>query len=71
MRKECEVKDLTKSFDTSVEHLVDIWKQKHAKPRIKQLIKKNNVSTESLFYDDLIYLTWEEAKAKYLPQVGR
>jgi hypothetical protein len=24
-----------------------------------------------LFYDDLIYLTWEETKAKYLPQVGR
>jgi hypothetical protein len=71
LRKECEVKDLTKSFDTSVEHLVDIWKQKHAKPRIKQLVKKNNVSTESLFYDDLIYLTWEETKAKYLPQVGR
>ena len=71
LRKECEVKDLTKSFDTSVEHLVDIWKQKHAKPRIKQLAKKNNVSTESLFYDDLIYLTWEETKAKYLPQVGR
>jgi hypothetical protein len=71
LRKECEVKDLTKSFDTSMEHLVDIWKQKHAKPRIKQLVKKNNVSTEPLFYDDLIYLTWEEAKAKYLPQVGR
>ena len=71
LRKECEVKDLTKSFDTSVEHLVDIWKQKHAKPRIKQLVKKNNVSTESLFYDDLIYLTWEQAKEKYLPQVGR
>ena len=32
---------------------------------------KGKVSTESLFYDDLIYLTWEEAKAKYLPQVGR
>ncbi|MFM7985875.1 MAG: hypothetical protein ACKPKO_41825, partial [Candidatus Fonsibacter sp.] len=62
---------LVKSFDTSVEALVDIWKNKHAKPRIKQLVKKNNVSTESLFYDDLIYLTWEETKAKYLPQVGR
>jgi hypothetical protein len=71
LRKECEVKDLTKSFDTSVENLVDIWKQKHAKPRIKQLAKKDKVSTESLFYDDLIYLSWEEAKAKYLPQVGR
>ena len=71
LRKECEVTNLTKSFDTSVEHLVDIWKQKHAKPRIKQLVKKNNVSTESLFYDDLCFLSWEEAKAKYLPQVGR
>jgi hypothetical protein len=71
LRKECEVKDLTKSFDTSVENLVDIWKQKHAKPRIKQLAKKDKVSTESLFYDDLIYLTWEQAKEKYLPQVGR
>jgi thiamine biosynthesis lipoprotein ApbE len=71
LRKECEVKDLTKSFDTSVENLVEIWKQKHAKPRIKQLAKKDKVSTESLFYDDLIYLTWEQAKEKYLPQVGR
>jgi hypothetical protein len=71
LRKECEVKDLTKSFDTSVKHLVDIWKQKHAKPRIKQLVKKNRVSTESLFYDDLCFLNWEETKAKYLSQVGR
>ena len=35
------------------------------------LKKKNTVSKESLFYDDLIYLTWEETKTKYLPQVGR
>jgi hypothetical protein len=43
----------------------------YAKGRIRQLQKKNTVSYESLFYDDLIYLTWEETKAKYLPQVGR
>jgi len=71
LRKECTEKDLTKSFDTSVEHLVDIWKTKHAKPRIKQLVKKDRVSKESLFYDDLTVLSWEQAKEKYLCQVGR
>ena len=62
---------LVKSFDTSEEALAEIWKTKYAKGRIRQLQKKNNVSYESLFYDDLIYLSWEETKAKYLPQVGR
>lgn len=64
-------KDLVKSFDTSYESLTDIWKNKHAKGRIKQLMKKDQVSYETLFYDDLIYLTWEETKQKYLCQVGR
>ena len=71
LRKECTEKDLTKSFDTSIEHLVDIWKTKHAKPRIKQLVKKDKVSNETLFYDDLTTLTWQQAKEKYLCQVGR
>ena len=71
LRKDCEETELTKSFDTSVESLTNIWKTKHAKPRIKQLVKKEKVSVDSLFYDDLIYLSWEDAKAKYLPQVGR
>jgi hypothetical protein len=71
LRKECTEKDLTKLFDTSVEHLVDIWKTKHAKPRIKQLVKKDRVSNETLFYDDLTTLTWDQAKEKYLCQVGR
>jgi Domain of unknown function (DUF4338) len=62
---------LVKSFDTSEEGLANIWKTKYAKGRIRQLQKKNNVSYETLFYDDLIYLSWEDTKAKYLPQVGR
>ena len=71
LRKECTEKDLTKSFDTSIEHLVDIWKTKHVKGRVKQLVKKDKFSYETLFYDDLITMTWEETKAKYLNQVGR
>jgi hypothetical protein len=71
LRKEITDADLVKSFDTSEETLSEIWKTKYAKGRIRQLQKKNTVSYESLFYDDLIYLSWEETKAKYLPQVGR
>jgi hypothetical protein len=71
LRKEITADQLVKSFDTSEETLANIWKTKYAKGRISMLKKKNNVSYESLFYDDLIFMTWEETKAKYLPQVGR
>ena len=71
LRKEITEDKLVKAFDTSEETLANIWKTKYAKGRIRQLQKKNAVSRETLFYDDLIELTWEETKAKYLPQVGR
>jgi len=71
LRKEIGEDALVKSFDTSEEALTTIWKTKYAKGRIRQLQKKNMVSYDTLFYDSLIYLTWEETKAKYLPQVGR
>jgi hypothetical protein len=71
LRKEITEDKLVKSFDTSEETLANIWKAKYAKGRIRQLQKKNNVSYESLFYDDLIMLSWQDTKAKYLPQVGR
>jgi len=63
--------ELVKSFDTSIEHLTNVWKTEYAKPRIKQLLKQNKVSKETLFYDSLTTMTWEEAKQKYLNQVGR
>ena len=71
LRKEITDKQLVKSFDTSEQTLSDIWKKQYAKGRISMLKKKNTVSYETLFYDDLIYLSWEDTKAKYLPQVGR
>jgi len=71
LRKEIGDDELVKSFDTSLEALTNIWKTKYAKGRISMLKKKNTVSYEALFYDDLIYLSWEETKAKYLTQVGR
>ena len=69
--KQISEEQLVKSFDTSEKTLATIWKTKYAKGRISMLKKKNNVSYETLFYDDLIMLSWEETKNKYLPQVGR
>ena len=71
LRKEIGDDKLVKSFDTSLEALTNIWKTKYAKGRISMLKKKNTVSYETLFYDDLIKMSWEETKAKYLTQVGR
>jgi hypothetical protein len=71
LRGEHDGKNMKKCFESSVEDLSNLWKEKHAKPRIKQLVKKNRVSSETLFYDNLAILSWQEAKALYLPQVGR
>ena len=71
LRGEHDGKNMKKCFDSSVEDLSNLWKEKHAKPRIKQLVKKGRVSSESLFYDNLAVMTWQETKDLYLPQVGR
>ena len=62
---------LVKSFDTSYAALTTLWKEKYASKRIRSLTESGRVSSETLFYDDLIFLSWEETKEKYLPQVGR
>ena len=71
LRGEHDGKNMKKCFDSSVEDLSNLWKEKHAKPRIKQLVKKGRVSSESLFYDNLATMSWQETKDLYLKQVGR
>lgn len=71
LRKEITEDKLAKSFDTSYDALVGLWKTKYAGKRIRSLVEQDRVSKETLFYDDLVYMDWEETKAKYLPQVGR
>lgn len=62
---------LVKAFDTSYEALTKIWIDKYASKRIASLESQGRVSSETLFYDDLIYLSWDETREKYLGQVGR
>ena len=71
LREETNTTGLTRAFDNSTEALTDLWKNKYAKKRLASLKKQGRLSTETHFYDDIIYLSWEETKQKYLPQVGR
>ena len=71
LREEIPVDKLERRFDNSVEALTDIWKNKYAKKRLASLTKQDRVSKETHFYDDIIYMSWQETKDKYLPQVGR
>ena len=64
-------KILVKRFDTSTEALVEVWKNKHARKRVKSLVEQKRYSTDSHFYDNLIYMNWEECKKEFLGQVGR
>jgi hypothetical protein len=71
LREEIKEDKLVRSFDNSTEALTHIWKTKYAKKRIESLIAQGRLSKETHFYDDIIYLNWEETKKKYLFQVGR
>ena len=71
LREEINEDKLERKFDNSVEALTDIWKKKYASKRLKSLKEQNRVSTATHFYDDIIYMTWEECKSKYLNDVGR
>jgi len=72
LRGEIEESQLVKSIDTSTEALSELWKEKYARKRITNLVNNDRLNlNETLFYDELCYLTWEECKEKYLSDVGR
>jgi hypothetical protein len=71
LKEEIQEDKLVRAFDNSTEALTHIWKTKYAKKRIESLITQGRLSKETHFYDDIIYLNWEETKKKYLFKVGR
>ena len=69
--KEITEDELIPRFDRSVDDITTLWKTKYASKRIKNVLGSDRYKDESLFYKELPFLTWEEAKAKYLGEVGR
>jgi len=61
---------LKSKYSDNYDKILDWWKPK-AINRYKNLKEQNRLKPEVHFYEDLIGKTWEEAKGKYLKEVGR
>ena len=61
---------LKKRLDNDVESIVSWWLRK-CERRYKKLQSENRLKPEMLFYADMIGKSWDEAKTKYLGEVGR
>ena len=67
----CEDKLVMKrKFVEGDEYSITWWKKK-AKKRYVKLIEDDKIKPEVLWYVPIIGMTWEEAKEKYLKDVGR
>jgi hypothetical protein len=72
LRNEISVDDLVinKKIKNDVDDVLRWWVPK-AITRYKNLKSQNRLSTNTLFYTPMIGMSWEDAKKKYLSDVGR
>ena len=72
LRGEIEEEDLKmrKKYSEDSDYVMNWWKPKAIR-RYGRLFDENRLKPEKLFYGDLVGMSWEEAKEKYLGEVGR
>ena len=72
LRNEIDDSDLVmkKKFVEDYEYINRWWKKKAIK-RYTKLLEQDRIKDETLFYNDMFNMTWEEAREKYLTDVGR
>ena len=72
LRGELEEKALKmkKKYNDDSDYVMNWWKPKAIR-RYGKLFDENRLKPEKLFYGDLVGMSWEEAKEKYLGEVGR
>ena len=61
---------LKKKYQRDIDGMLDWWRPK-AINRYTKLLDNNNLKTDILFYNKLCGLTWNEAKERFLDEVGR
>ena len=61
---------LKPKFAEGDDYTIRWWKEKAIK-RYTKLYEEDRIKDETLFYIDLIGMTWEQCKEKYLKEVGR
>ena len=50
---------------------INTWWKKKAVKRYTTLFNDNRIKPEILFYGDVVDMSWEECKNKYISEVGR
>ena len=72
LRGEIDVSELVmkKRSCLDYEYVVNWWKKKAIK-RYTKLFEEKRIKSEVLLYGDVVDMTWEETKEKYLGEVGR
>ena len=61
---------MKEKYKLDYDRIIDWWKPK-AINRYERLHSENKLKPETLFYYDVIGMSWEECKEKYLGEVGR
>ena len=71
-RSNIEEKDLImkEKYQLDYDRIINWWKPKAIR-RYEKLHSENRLKPEQLFYSDIIDMSWEETKEKYLGEVGR
>ena len=72
LRNEINEDDLVmkEKYKLDYDRIINWWKPKAIR-RYEKLHKENRLKPESLFYSDIIGMSWEETKEKYLGDIGR
>ena len=61
---------MKEKYKLDYDRIINWWKPKAVR-RYEKLHKENRLKPESLFYSDIIGMSWEETKEKYLGDIGR
>jgi len=71
-RSNIEEKDLVmkEKYKLDYDRIINWWKPKAIR-RYEKLHSENRLKPEQLFYSDIMDMSWEETKEKYLGEVGR
>ena len=61
---------MKEKYKLDYDRIINWWKPKAIR-RYEKLRKENRLKPEQLFYSDIIGMSWEETKEKYLGDIGR
>ena len=65
LRGEIDAADLKPKFDNSPEALTAYWRQK-SRSRVQKLAEQGRFSQDTYFTDELVGMSWDDAKQRYL-----